>query len=67
MATHSNGDGFTRLVVESYAIWIRAAHLGDEAVARLCEAAQQPAFAKEVRRIPGCDPAGAGALTFVST
>lgn len=61
------GLGFTGLVVESYALWMRAVNLGDEAVTRLAEAAQAPAFARAVRAVPGCDPAGAGGVTFVTT
>lgn len=59
------GLDFSALVIERYALLIDAAHLGDPAIVRLCEVAQGPAFADRVRAIPGCDPGGAGALTFL--
>ncbi len=58
------GLGFKRLAVEDYVLLIDSKQLGEPAVVRLCEAVQAPDFARLVRQIPGCDPRGAGVLSF---
>jgi putative molybdopterin biosynthesis protein len=58
------GLAFVSLGWEPYALVLRAADLGEPAVARLCEAAQSRAFREDLGSVEGYDAAGAGEVCF---
>jgi molybdate transport repressor ModE-like protein len=57
------GLAFVPLLRERYFLAVRAKDAQGPAVARLIDALRSPAFVRQVRRLPGYHPAGAGSLS----
>jgi excisionase family DNA binding protein len=58
------GLSFTPLAVEAYGLIVKARHLGDPRVVRLCEVAQGEPFQARARAHAGYDPGGAGDIRY---
>lgn len=58
------GLGFRPLAREGYGLLVRARHLGDPRVVRLCETAQSAAYRREAGAVPGYDAAAAGDVRY---
>ncbi len=58
------GLTFQPLATEAYGLIVKARHLGDPRLVRICEVAQGKAFRAEVGAIAGYDVAGAGDIRY---
>lgn len=58
------GLPFRPLAREAYGLLVRARHLGDPRVVRLCEAAQSSAYRRAAGAIAGYDATGAGDIRY---
>jgi putative molybdopterin biosynthesis protein len=58
------GLSFVPLAVEAYGLVVKARHLGDPRLVRLCEVAQGRAFRERATACGGYDPRGAGDIRY---
>lgn len=58
------GLGFHALGREAYGLLVRAAHLSEPAVVRVCEVAQSPTFRHALAELPGYDASASGTIHY---
>ena len=61
------GLAFRPLAQEAYGLLVRASHLGDPRIVRVCEVAQGERFREELATIAGYDASGAGEIKYDGT